>query len=322
MPEVDYIWLEKSRLLCFEELLRVVELLKDLGLRRVRITGGEPLLRQDLSLLVGMLNQVGLEDLALTTNGILLSRFAAQLLEAGLRRITVSLDTLNPETFRKLARRDELPAVLAGLRAVSSRLGRCQPQGESRVCLDQLKIDTVLLQGINSGELLDLVAFAGDIGAEIRFIEYMDVAGATRWRREDVVTQAEILQQLSAHYGEIQPLGGRGSAPAQRFRLPDGQVVGIIASVTQPFCQDCDRLRLTADGQLLTCLYATKGLDLRPWLREGRSDEEIRSRLSELWRERTDQGALERARLSNRKGFVSLGELRADPRLEMHTRGG
>jgi len=319
MPEADYVWLEKNRLLSFEELLRVVDVLKDLGLSRVRITGGEPLLRKDLGQLVRMLSQSGLDDLALTTNGILLSRFAGELVEAGLRRITVSLDTLKPEVFQKLAQRDELSAVLAGLKAVSHRLGVGVSQSAG---LSELKIDTVLLQGVNQGELLDLVAFAGELSAEIRFIEYMDVGGATRWRREDVVTQAEILRQLAAYYGEVRALEGRGSAPAQRFRLPHGQVVGIVASVTQPFCQECDRLRLTADGHLLTCLYATRGLDLRPWLREGRNRDEIRSCLEELWRQRSDQGALERSQLRNRREFVSLEELRADPRLEMHTRGG
>lgn len=310
MPEAHYTWLEKPHLLSFEELTRVVRLLRVQGLEKVRITGGEPLLRQELPKLVGMLAQSGVPQLALTSNGVLLQKQVRALREAGLQRLTVSLDTLRPEVFTRLAQRSELDTVLSSLRFVSG------------IAFEDFKLDTVVVRGINDGELVDLVAFAGEIGAEIRFIEYMDVGGATRWEPGLVVSQEEILEKLRASYGSVQPLAGRGSAPAARFRLGNGQVVGVVASVTHPFCADCDRLRLTADGQLLLCLYARTGLDLRQILRSGAADEEVGQRIAEFWMGRQDQGAVDRTRVRQRSGYVSLEELRADPRLEMHTRGG
>lgn len=310
MPEAHYRWLEKPHLLTFEEQTRVVRLLCCLGLQRVRITGGEPLLRQELPKLVGMLSGAGISDLALTSNGLLLARVAADLQKAGLRRVTVSLDTLQPEVFRKLAQRDELAAVLQSLETVS------------HLNFQEFKLDTVLVRGTNDGEVADLVRFAGQLGAEIRFIEYMDVGGATRWSADQVISQSELLERLASEFGTPVPLGGRGAAPAQRFRLANGQIVGVVASVSQPFCADCDRLRLTADGQLLTCLYARSGLDLRPFLRGPDSDDQILERVNQLWQNRNDQGAVERAGLRRREGYVSVEELKADPRLEMHTRGG
>ncbi len=310
MPEAHYTWLEKPHLLSFEELTRVVRLLRVHGLEKVRITGGEPLLRQKLPKLVEMLAGTGVGQLALTSNGVLLEKQASALRSAGLQRLTVSLDTLQPEVFTRLAQRSELDSVLSSLRWVS-RLG-----------FEDFKLDTVVVRGVNDSELVDLTRFAGEIGAEIRFIEYMDVGGATRWKPGMVVSQEEILEKLRASYGSAQPLPGRGSAPAERFRLSNGQVIGVVASVTHPFCSDCDRLRLTADGQLLLCLYARTGLDLRQILRSGAGDDEVSQRIAEFWMNRQDQGAVERTRVGRRSGYVSLEELRADPRLEMHTRGG
>lgn len=310
MPEAHYTWLEKPHLLSFEELTRLVRLLRLQGLEKVRVTGGEPLLRQELPKLMGMLADTGVEQLALTSNGVLLEKQAAALRAAGLQRLTVSLDTLRPDVFSGLAQRSELNTVLSALRH-ASQLG-----------FQELKLDTVVVRGINDGEVVDLARFAGELGAEVRFIEYMDVGGATRWQPELVVSQQEILEKLRASYGLVEALPGRGSAPAQRFRLGNGQVVGVVASVTHPFCADCDRLRLTADGQLLLCLYARTGLDLRELLRSGASDQTISLRLAEFWGNRQDQGAVERTRVGRRSGFVSVEELRADPRLEMHTRGG
>lgn len=310
MPEAHYTWLEKPHLLSFEELTRVVRLLRLQGLEKVRVTGGEPLLRQELPKLMGMLADCGVPQLALTTNGVLLEKQALALREAGLQRLTVSLDSLRPEVFTRLAQRSEIESVLSSLRFVS-RLG-----------FDDFKLDTVVVRGVNDGELVDLARFAGEIGAEVRFIEYMDVGGATRWQPGLVVSQPEILEKLRASYGSVQPLTGRGSAPAERFRLGNGQVVGVVASVTHPFCADCDRLRLTADGQLLLCLYAKTGLDLRRILRSGAADEEVSRHIAEFWMGRQDQGAVDRTRVRQRSGYVSLEELRRDPRLEMHTRGG
>jgi len=310
MPEAHYRWLEKPHLLTFEELTRVVRLLQAQGLQKVRVTGGEPLLRQQLPVLLKMLTESGVEQLALTSNGVLLEKQAAALQAGGLQRLTVSLDTLRPEIFTRIAQRSELEAVLSSLRTVS------------QMGFSELKLDTVVVRGNNDGELVELTHFAHEIGAEIRFIEYMDVGGATRWEPGLVVPQAEMLEKLAASYGSAQPLPGRGSAPAERFRLGNDQVVGVVASVTHPFCADCDRLRLTADGQLLLCLYAKTGLDLREILRSGVDDSELSARMVDFWRNRSDQGAVERTLLRQRSGYVSLEELRANPRLEMHTRGG
>lgn len=306
MPESRYRWLEKSQLLTFEEFARVVEILTELGLQRLRITGGEPLLRQDLHRLFALLRPHQ-KNLALTTNGVHLARQVVALKQAGLTRVTVSLDTLDRQTFSTMTRRDELDSVLEGIRSVAD------------LDFEERKIDSVLLRGVNDHELESLVDFALSQRAEIRFIEYMDVGGATHWRSDQVVPQHEVLSRLQKRYGSVTPVGGRGSAPAERFVLGNGQIVGVIASVTRPFCADCDRLRLTADGQLLTCLYARQGLDLRPLLRQG---QDVRAAIVKLWQSRRDQGAVERSQLSQRKGFVSLQELQADPRLEMHSRGG
>lgn len=310
MPEAQYHWLERSHLLSFEELVRLAGLLRRLGASRLRLTGGEPLLRRNLARLVSMLQPLGFADLAMTSNGVLLAEQARALRQAGLQRLTVSLDTLRAETFLQLTRREGLKAVLRGLE-VAAQEG-----------FAQIKLDTVLIRGVNDQELPQLVNFAHEIGAEIRFIEYMDVAGATHWSRQQVVSESEILRRLRHDFGETTPLSGRGSAPARRYRLERGQTVGIIASVTQPFCGDCDRLRVTADGQLLLCLYARQGLDIRQVLRSGEADGALEKTIAEFWRKRKDQGAVERAQLSGRSSFVSLDELRLDPRLEMHTRGG
>ena len=310
MPEAHYTWLEKPHLLSFEELTRVVRLFRCLGLERVRITGGEPLLRQELPKLVRMLAGLGVRGLALTSNGVLLQKHAIALRQAGLQRLTVSLDTLKAEVFSRIAQRQELESVLSGLHFVRD------------LEFEELKLDTVVVRGVNDGEIIDLTRFAAELGAEIRFIEYMDVGGATRWEPGLVVAQDEILERLRASYGSAQPLPGRGSAPAQRFLLGNGQIVGVVASVTRPFCADCDRLRLTADGQLLSCLYAKTGLDLREILRSTADDSEVSRRLAAFWEGRQDQGAVDRTRVRGRAGYVSLEELRANPRLEMHTRGG
>lgn len=309
MPEDEYRWLDRKDLLTFEELAKVASVMRALGAERLRLTGGEPLLRQQLPRLVEMLAGVGFMDLAMTTNGVLLEGHAAALRAAGLRRLTVSLDTLNPDTFARMARRPALSAVLRGI-------DRAREVG-----FPELKIDTVLLRPVNGGEaeLVGLVDYARSVGAEIRFIEYMDVGGATRWDASQVVSQRELLERLESRYGSVEPLPDRGSSPAQRFRLGNGQVIGSIASVTEPFCNTCDRLRLTADGQLLDCLYARRGLDLRSLLREGGDLEQATIR---FWQRRNARGAMERGPLTQRSSYVSVEELQQDPRLEMHTRGG
>jgi cyclic pyranopterin phosphate synthase len=308
MPEENYTWMARKDLLTFEEIVRIVEIGLSLGIQRIRLTGGEPLLRRDLAVLVKRLAALPLADLAMTTNGLLLAEQVGDLRAAGLRRLTVSLDSVRAETFARLSQRNGLAAVFEGLEAAR------------RLDFEEIKIDTVLLRGVNDDEIDELLAFAHNFGAELRFIEYMDVGGATHWSRHQVVSRADIL----ARVGPVTPLPGRGSAPAERFRRANGQIFGIIASVTQPFCRDCDRARLTADGHFLKCLYAKQGLDLRQPLRSGESDTEIRELLVQAWRQRSDRGAEARAALpaSARSSFIPLAELKHDLHLEMHTRGG
>ncbi len=312
MPEEEYAWLPRAEILHFGEIAALVDLFCDLGVDKVRLTGGEPLLRRDVPRLVRMLaDKPRLRDLAVTTNGVLLAEQAAALRAAGLHRVTVSLDTLRPDRFQALTRRTELARVLEGIAAVP------------RAGFTGTKLDTVVMRGVNDDELVDLLEFARGVPAEIRFIEYMDVGGATRWSMDRVVSRAEILERLGRHYGPVEPLLEPGStAPAERFRLPDGATFGIIASTTAPFCRACDRSRLTADGMWYLCLYAQTGVDLRGPFRAGASVDELRALITDGWRARTDRGAEERLALRDRSPLVQIARLRADPHLEMHTRGG
>ena len=311
MPEADYVWLPRKDLLTFEEIRRLVDIFTGLGVDRLRLTGGEPLLRKDLPVLVRQLAaNPYIQDLAMTTNGVRLADQAQPLRQAGLGRITVSLDTLRSDRFQALNKRDELPRVLAGI------------QEASRVGFHGLKIDTVVIRGTNDDELVDLLEYGKGVRAEVRFIEYMDVGGATRWSADRVFPRSEILDRLAKRYGAIRPMVEKTSAPADRFALPDGTVFGIIASTTRPFCQSCDRSRLTADGQWYLCLYARNGIDLRRLLREGASAESIRQVIETTWAGRQDRGAEERLRVVPRVALVEAAGLRDDPHLEMHTRGG
>lgn len=311
MPEQEYVWLPRETLLSFEEITLLTGIFAALGVDRVRLTGGEPLLRRDLPALVSQLAGLpAIGDLALTTNGLLLADQAAALRQAGLHRITVSLDTLDPSRFRALTRIDGHAAVLAGIDAAR------------RTAFESLKIDTVVIRGTNDDEITALLEFGRGLGAEVRFIEYMDVGGATRWNQDAVVPQDEILRTIVARYGRISPIGGRGSAPADRFALPDGTTFGIIASTSRPFCADCDRSRLTADGVWLMCLYARAGTDLRRPLRAGATRDELGHLIRTVWSQRADRGAEERLALARREPLIPLAALRKDAHLEMHTRGG
>lgn len=311
MPEAEYTWLPRASILSFEELDRLAGIFLELGVRKIRLTGGEPLLRHELSTLVRALaTHERLDDLALTTNGILLARQAAELRAAGLQRVTVSLDTLRPERMTELTRSDRHAEVLRGIDAAVA------------AGFTSVKLNTVVIRGFNDDEVADIVEFARARGVEPRFIEYMDVGGATRWSMAEVVSQREMLERLTARYGPITPIANVGAAPAERFRLPDGMTFGIIASTTEPFCRTCDRLRLTADGTLYLCLYAEQGFNLRDPLRAGASDAELASLIADAWSARADRGAEARLARSDRGVLYRLESLRADPRREMHTRGG
>lgn len=314
MPEEEYAWLPRENILTFEEMDALTEVFTELGIDKVRLTGGEPLLRRDLPRLIRMLSKNRrLTDIALTTNGILLGEQAQPLYDAGLHRVTVSLDTLRPERFRALTRRDSFDKVLEGIATVV------------RIGFPSLKLDTVVIRGFNDDELCDLIEYGKQVSAEVRFIEYMDVGGATDWSMDQVLSRAAILQLLTKRYGPIEPIIEHTSAPAQRFRLLDGTTFGIIPSTTMPFCSTCDRSRLTADGMWYLCLYAKEGIDLRKPLRGGASRNEIKSIIISGWRARNDRGAEERKQLEHvglRGRLIEVDKLREDPHLEMHARGG
>jgi GTP 3',8-cyclase len=311
MPEEEYVWLPREEILMFEEISRLVDVFIELGVDKVRLTGGEPLLRRDLPALIRLLAaKPALRDLAITTNGVLLAAAAPALRAAGLHRVTVSLDTLRPERFVALTRRNTHAQVLEGIASVP------------RAGFTETKLDTVVIRGVNDDELADLIEYGKRVPAEVRFIEYMDVGGATRWSFDQVVSRKEMLERLERRYGRIEPVVEDSTAPADRFRLADGTVFGIISSTTAPFCAECDRSRLTADGLWYLCLYAMRGLDLRGPLRGGASNAQLKALITGGWTARTDRGAEDRLALGQRTPLIQVGGLKRDPHLEMHTRGG
>ena len=311
MPEEDYTWLRNTDILTLEEIATVVDAFCQVGVRKVRLTGGEPLLRPGVVELVDRLSHnPRIDDLAMTTNGTRLSRWSKALKEAGLNRITISLDSLKPARFEMLTRRTCLDKVLEGI-------------GEAAACgFADVKINTVVMRDFNEDELADLITFGREVGAEIRFIEYMDVGGATLWSPQRVFSRAEILKSIESTLGDIEPAGARGAAPAERFRLQDGTVFGIIASTTEPFCGSCDRSRLTADGLWYHCLYAEDGIDLREMVRDGGATNDLSATIRRMWQGRVDRGAEERLAEPRRDVLYQVEELKLDPHREMHTRGG
>jgi cyclic pyranopterin phosphate synthase len=269
MPEEGLKWLDKAEVLSFEEIERVSRVLVErFGINSLRLTGGEPTVRAHLPRLIAQLAALRLEDgtkpnIALTTNGATLRNIAGELRAAGLDRINVSLDSLRADRFLAMTRRDELDNVLAGI-AEASKAG-----------FDIVKVNTVVERGANDDEILDMARFGRDNGVQVRFIEFMPLDASNIWERNKVVTQEEIVSVISSEFPlEIVP--ARGAAPADRWRYLDGKgTVGVIPSVSKPFCADCDRVRLTSDGQFRTCLFATDEFDLRNLLRNGGSDDEI-----------------------------------------------
>ncbi|MBI4858701.1 MAG: GTP 3',8-cyclase MoaA [Candidatus Riflebacteria bacterium] len=311
MPEDRYTWLPKQNLLRFEETCELVDVFVELGVSEVRLTGGEPLVRARVEEMVRMLaSRPGIKDIAMTTNGVLLADRARGLRAAGLQRLTVSLDTLRPDRFLELTRRDGLSSVLAGIDSA-------RQAGFSRI-----KLNTVVMRGFNDDEIEEIIDYSRHAGVEARLIEYMDVGGATRWAPEKVVPKEEILDRVARRFGPLEQLPLDGPAPAERYVLGDGTVFGVISSVSKPFCRACDRSRLTADGMWFLCLYARKGVDLGRMLRDGATPERIRSTVQTAWSTRCDHGAEERTVLPERSALAGEGEMAADPHLGMHTRGG
>ena len=261
----EVVFMDKHELLSFEEITRIVEIAAPLGIDKVRLTGGEPLMRRDLPRLVAMVcNVPGIRDVGLTTNGILLAQLAQPLYDAGLRRINISLDTLDPGRFRQVTRRDGLDKVLDGIQAAK------------KAGFDPVKINAVSIRGITEHEVVPLARFAREHGLQMRFIEYMPI-GADHWEREKVYFAHEILEQIEEHVAPLAPAKDYDpKAPAMDFDYVDGQGrVGIIASISRPFCMSCNRVRLTAEGKLRNCLFALKEVDLKPLLRDGAPAEEI-----------------------------------------------
>jgi cyclic pyranopterin phosphate synthase len=284
MPLDEYEWLEKSEVLSFEEIARLARLFVHLGVEKIRLTGGEPLARRDLHKLVAKLSTLApTPDVCLTTNGSFLVEKVAALKAAGLRRINVSVDSLKPDRFRQITKRGDLGKVLEGLFAAKS----CG--------LHPIKINAVIERGVNDDEILDLVAFSREHGFAIRFIEYMDVGNANQWQSEKMVSKKEILEIINTRFPLWKVGRERGSAPAVDYQFLDGSGdIGVIASVTEPFCGTCTRARITADGRFVTCLFSNQGYDLKKLMRGGAADAEILEVLSSIWSQRKDRYSEER----------------------------
>ncbi|HWP64245.1 MAG TPA: GTP 3',8-cyclase MoaA [Candidatus Binatia bacterium] len=302
----DYAFLPRPMLLTFEEIARLARLFVELGVVKLRITGGEPLVRRDLPVLVGLLARLrtvdgGPPDLTLTTNGSALAKLAEPLAAAGLRRITVSLDSLDDATFRRMNGVDfPVQRVLDGIAAARA------------AGLAPIKVNMVVRRGMNEDSIVPMARWAREEGLILRFIEYMDVGASNGWRLDDVVTAAEIIDRIGAVF-PLEPVGRayRGEVAA-RWRYRDGGgEIGVIASVSQPFCGDCTRARLSADGQLYTCLFAASGHDLRGLLRSGADDEAIRRFIVGRWSGRRDRYSEERTEATARR-----------PKIEMFAIGG
>jgi cyclic pyranopterin phosphate synthase len=309
MPLERYEWIDRAEILTFEELARVAGVFIRLGVDKIRLTGGEPLLRRDVEALVARLSAIPeLRDLCLTTNGSLLAEKVAALADAGLKRINVSLDTLDPAKFRLLTRRDDLAKVLAGLVAAK------------RTGLTPIKLNAVIERGVNDNEILDLVEFSRANGFAMRFIEYMDVGNANNWASDKMVPKKEILEIIGSRYPLRKAERGEGSAPSVDYEFADGGGdIGVIASVTEPFCRGCDRMRLTADGRLVTCLFSTGGHDLKRFLRGGAGDEEIVAFIRSIWTKRGDRYSEERLQAMNSpQGY----QANAHRKIEMISLGG
>jgi cyclic pyranopterin phosphate synthase len=269
MPAEGMTWLDRSEVLTYEEIERVARIcVEKFGVDSLRLTGGEPTVRAHLPQLISKLAALRLPDgtkpdIALTTNGATLRNIALELRNAGLDRINVSLDSLKPERFFAMTRRDELHNVLAGI--AEAQIAGFTP----------MKVNAVVERGANDDEILDLVRYGRDNNVEVRFIEFMPLDATNEWERNKVVSQDEIVATIAAEF-PLERMPSRGAAPADRWRFLDGKgTVGVIPSVTHPFCGDCDRVRLTSDGQFRTCLFATDESDIRSLLRNGGTDEEI-----------------------------------------------
>lgn len=280
----DYPFLPKQELLSFEEISRVARLFASLGVKKLRLTGGEPLLRRDLPALVGMLTEIeGIEDIGLTTNGLLLKQYAQPLYDQGLRRINISLDALDPELFARMNGRGIKPALILENIKHARDIGF------------QIKVNMVVQKGLNDQEILPMAAYFKDQGIMLCFIEFMDVGNDNGWRIERVVTKKEMYEQLASSY-ELEPVEQHYYGEvAKRYRHRDnGAEVGFITSVSESFCSSCTRARLSSDGKIYTCLFASQGYDLRELVRSGATDGQILTAIRDVWEKRQDRYSDER----------------------------
>jgi cyclic pyranopterin phosphate synthase len=309
MPFDEYTWINKKEILSFEEIARLAKLFVQLGVDKIRLTGGEPLVRQDLEKLINKLSSLnGLNDLSLTTNGSLLADKAPALKAAGLKRINVSIDTLNPEKFKRMTKRGDLAKVLDGIFVAKSN------------GMHPIKINAVIERGVNDDDIIELVEFSRENGFAIRFIEYMDVGNSNNWASQKMVSKKEIIETINGHFPLREVGRNGGTAPSVDYQFTDGRGdIGVIASVTEPFCSSCTRARLTADGKLVTCLFSQTGHDLKSLLRDGSTDEDIMEVIVSTWRKRRDRYSDERLEaLLSSNGY----DPRQRGKIEMITLGG
>jgi cyclic pyranopterin phosphate synthase len=284
MPLDEYEWINKKEILTFEEISRLATLFVGLGVEKIRLTGGEPLVRQNLDKLVAKLSSIGgLKDLCLTTNGALLAEKVAALKSSGLKRVNLSVDSLDPEKFRKMTKRGDLSKVLEGIFAAKQH------------GLHPIKLNAVIEKGVNEDDILSLIEFSRENGFALRFIEYMDVGNSNDWTSGKLVSKKEIIERIHSRYPLREVGRAGGSAPSVDYEFIDGHGdVGVIASVTEPFCSSCTRVRLTADGKIVTCLFSGIGHDVKGLLRGGATDEEISNFIVSIWEKRADRYSAER----------------------------
>ena len=309
MPLEEYSWIDRNEILTFEEISRLASLFVGLGVEKIRTTGGEPLVRKDLHRLVGMLSSiVGVNDLCLTTNASMLTEQIEDLADAGLTRINVSIDTLDPEKFKKITKRGDLDRVLSGLFAAKT------------AGIHPIKINAVIERGVNEDDIIPLVDFSREHGFSMRFIEYMDVGNANSWISGKMVSKKEILDRIAERYPLREVGRDNGTAPSVDFEFEDGGGdIGVIASVSEPFCSSCTRARLTADGKLVTCLFSSVGHDLKSLIRNGADDAALVSVITSIWSARTDRYSDERlAAMHSADGY----QAKAHHKIEMITLGG
>jgi cyclic pyranopterin phosphate synthase len=290
-------FLPHEQVLSFEELNRLTRLITGLGAVKLRLTGGEPLVRQDIDILVGMLTKIeGVDDVAMTTNAYLLPKFASKLKSAGLQRLTISLDSINEATFQKMnGERSTVAKVLEGIDAAKA------------AGFERIKINCVVQRGVNDNDIVSMANWAREEGHILRFIEYMDVGTMNGWRLDDVVPAKEIAEKVNAAFPLERVKRSYSSETALRYQYKDGLgEIGIIASVTMPFCGDCSRMRLSPEGQIFTCLFAKEGVDLKTPLREGATDEELVALISQTWNKRDDRYSESRTEATSKGDKVEM----------------